>query len=138
MDGAATSSSQDGHIRAQVVQNAAPMPAGILVEQGAFRRLEQVHKAAAIAAHPLRTHLQVRKHLRPQARQPLHDLLQACHPLLIGHPQVAQTDLVGLDHSPLRRPHTGMQARIDRHGEIFREANALPTADREQLCQRHA
>src|SRR5205823_7675432 len=36
IDGAATGDSQDSHIRAQVVQNAAPMPTGILIQQRAF------------------------------------------------------------------------------------------------------
>jgi len=40
IDGATTRWRQDGHIRAQGVQNAAPMPTGILVEQGALWRLE--------------------------------------------------------------------------------------------------
>jgi len=69
--------------------------------------------------------------------QPLHDLLQAGHALLVSYSQVAQADLVGLDHSPLWRPHTGMQARIDCDGDLRGETNALPTADWEQLCQRY-
>ena len=33
IDGAATGRRQDGHIGTQIVQDAAPMPAGILIQQ---------------------------------------------------------------------------------------------------------
>src|SRR5260221_168239 len=45
IDGAASSRSQDSDIWAQIVQDAAPMSARILIQQRAFLCLEQIHEA---------------------------------------------------------------------------------------------
>jgi hypothetical protein len=129
----------DGHVRSQLVDHAAPMTAGVLVEDRAVRRLEQEEERPAVAAWAVagkgaeqvldRRRIEGRGHVLGQRRHP--------HLLLLERDaQLTQADGVGGLHA-LVGPHAAVQARVHRDPHVVAEVDGLPAGDAHHPLGRH-